>query len=103
MAFVLKNSTTILLPQWYNTLTAHHLSHCMMPHDVSTQWNSMFDMLNFTFEYRPAIDTMTATWDLDLCKYELVPSEWRIAGELHDVLQVFCGFFPFHFHLQLIV
>jgi len=89
MAFVLKNSTTILLPQWYKTLAAHHLPHRMMPRDVSTRWNSTFDMLNFALKYRPAIDTMTATRDFDLRKYELVPADWRIAGELRDVLQVF--------------
>jgi hypothetical protein len=89
MAFVLKNSMTILLPQWYKTLATHHLSHHMMPCDVSTWWNSTFDMLNFTLKYCPAIDMMTATQDFDLHKYELVPADWRIAGELHDVLQVF--------------
>jgi hypothetical protein len=44
----------------------------------------MFDMLNFALEYCPAINTMTATWDFDLCKYKLLPADWRIAGELHD-------------------
>ncbi|KAF8256680.1 hypothetical protein EI94DRAFT_1488805, partial [Lactarius quietus] len=63
MAFALKNSTTLLLPQWYNTLSAHGLPHRMMPRDVSTRWNSTFDMLNFAIEYRPAIDTMMATRD----------------------------------------
>lgn len=88
MAFILKNSTTILLPQWYQTLTAHHLPHRMMPRDVSTRWNSTFDMLDFAIKYRPAIDTMTATRDFNLRKYELVPADWVIAGELRDVLQV---------------
>jgi hypothetical protein len=82
MAFVLKNSTTILLPQWYNTLAGHRLPHRMMPRDVSTRWNSTFDMLDFALRYHPAIDTMTATRDFNLRKYELVPAEWRIAEEL---------------------
>ena len=89
MAFSLKNSMTLLLPQWSKTLTAHHLPYCMMPRDVSTQWNSTFNILNFAFEYCPAIDTMTATWEFNLHKYELVPSDWVITGELQDVLQVF--------------
>jgi hypothetical protein len=92
MVFALKNSTTLLLPQWYNTLTAHKLSHRMMPRDVSTRWNSTFDMLDFALEYRLVIDTMTATRDFDLRKYELVSAEWDIAGELRDVLQVFYTF-----------
>ena len=88
MAFVLKNSMTILLPQWFKTLAAHHLPHCMMPRDVATRWNSMFNMLNFSLKYRPAINTMTATRDFDLHKYKLAPADWRIAGELRDVLRV---------------
>jgi hypothetical protein len=69
----------------------------MMPQDVSTQWNSTFDMLDFSIKYRPAIDTMTAMRDLDLRKYELSPEEWRIAKELKDILEVyFCAPFPFH-------
>ncbi|KAF8264389.1 hypothetical protein EI94DRAFT_1503973, partial [Lactarius quietus] len=46
-------------------------------------------MLKFAIEYCPTIDTMTATQDFDLCKYELLPAEWKIAQELHDVLQIF--------------
>ena len=46
-------------------------------------------MLNFAIKYRPAIDTMTATQDFDLRKYELVPSDWGIARELRDVLEVY--------------
>jgi hypothetical protein len=68
-----------------------------MLRDVSTRWNSTFDMLDFALKYRPAINTMTATWDFNLCKYELVPEEWRIAGELRDVLQVYMVSCPFPF------
>jgi hypothetical protein len=84
----MKNSTTILLPQWYRTLASNGLSRRMMPRDVSTRWNSTFDMLHFAIEFRPAIDTMTAKRDLDLRKYELSPEEWKTATELRDVLKV---------------
>ena len=59
-----------------------------MPRDVSTRWNSTFDMLHFAIEFRPAIDTMTAMRNLDLQKYELSPEEWHIAKELRGVLKV---------------
>jgi len=88
LTFDLKNSPTILLPAWYKTLGAHHLSPRMMPRDVSTRWNSTFDMLDFAIQYRPAIDTMTAARDFGLRQYELVPAEWKIASELRDVLKV---------------
>jgi hypothetical protein len=35
--------------------------------DVSTQWNSTFDMLNFMLKYCPEIDTMTATQNMSWC------------------------------------
>ena len=64
----------------------------MMPCDVSTHWNSTYDMLSFTLDYRVAIDTMTAMRNLDLRKYELSSPEWDIAKELGDVLKVFSHF-----------
>ena len=88
LAFDLKNSTTILLPVWYKTLTTHHLSPCMMPYDVSTCWNSTFDMLEFAIQYHVAIDTMTTARNFGLYQYELLSTEWKIASELWDVLKV---------------
>jgi hypothetical protein len=64
----------------------------MMPQDVSTWANSTYDMLKFAIKYRPAIDAMTAVCELDLRKYELESAEWKIAGELRDVMKVCYGF-----------
>jgi hypothetical protein len=74
----------------------------MMPHDVSTRWNSTFDMLKFAIRYHVAIDAMTAVHGHDLRKYELVSAEWDIAMELQDVLKVSnvplpCFSYPHHF------
>jgi len=59
-----------------------------MPRDVSTRWNSTFDMLEFAIQYRPAIDAITAAHNFSLRQYELVPAEWKMASELQDVLKV---------------
>jgi hypothetical protein len=88
-AYAVKKSTTILLPQWYKILSSFRLPRRMMPRDVSTRWNSTYDMLLFALDFRPAIDGMTALRDLDLRKYELSPAEWGIAEELRDVLRVY--------------
>ena len=90
-SFAVKNSSTILLPEWYETLTSQKLAHRMMPRDVSTRWNSTYEMLEFAVKYQGAINTLAARHDLNLRKYELEPAEWKIAGELRDVLKV-CDF-----------
>jgi hypothetical protein len=48
----------------------------MMPRDVSTRWNSTFDILYFALDYRLAIDSITSTQELNLRKYELQDDEW---------------------------
>lgn len=60
----------------------------MMPRDVSTRWNSTFDMLKFAIQYRVAIDTITAERTMKLRDYELGREEWIVAEQLYDVLEV---------------
>ncbi|KAF8154636.1 hypothetical protein B0H34DRAFT_617307, partial [Crassisporium funariophilum] len=63
-ANAIKSSSTILLPQWNAKLEELGLRVRMMPRNISTRWNSTFDMLNFAIDYRPAIDSMTSNRDL---------------------------------------
>jgi len=60
----------------------------MMFRDVSTRWNSTYDMLSFAVKYRAAINSMTAARDLGLHNYKLVAAEWKIAKEIEEVLKV---------------
>jgi hypothetical protein len=61
----------------------------MMPRDVTTRWNSTFDMLDFALEHITAINVITADRDMKLRKYELSEGDWTIARHLRDVLKVF--------------
>ena len=59
-----------------------------MPRDVATQWNSTYDMLEFTIRYRSAIDDITSDKSANLRKYELDDEEWRITMQLQNTLKV---------------
>jgi|SRR5882762_642802 len=82
------HSTTIILPLWFQTLAKLKLEACKMPCDVSTQWNSMFDMLEFALQYREAVDDIAGNKTANLRQYELNDKEWQITEQLHDMLKV---------------
>ena len=84
----MKNSTTIVLPQWFSVLQELELAEQMMPRDVKTRWNSTFDMLDFAVEHITAINTITGDCDMKLRQYELSEDEWDMARQLRDVLKV---------------
>lgn len=58
-----------------------------MPRDVSTHWNSTYDMLNFTFEYKMVIVKITGEQEMKLRPYELVGEEWELVPELSAALK----------------
>jgi hypothetical protein len=84
----MKDSTTIILPQWFMTLEELLLHQRMMPRDVTTRWNSTFDMLDFAVEYREALDSITGNQKMKLRQYELTEEDWEITTQLRDVLKV---------------
>jgi hypothetical protein len=59
-----------------------------MPCDVSTHWNSTFDMLEFAINYHKVIDAMTDKHKLGLGVYELDDHEWTLVTQLRNVLKV---------------
>ena len=59
-----------------------------MPQDVSTRWNSTYEMLKFAYLYREAIDKITGERALKLRDYELLESEWETVKQLRDSLKV---------------
>jgi hypothetical protein len=59
-----------------------------MPWDVSTRWNSTFDMLDFACDHKAALNSMTANKENKLRSYEMSTEEWGYAEELREVLKV---------------
>jgi len=95
---MIKNLTTIVLPEWFSILEQHAetsraakkkpLSVRMIPHDVSTRWNSTFDMLEFALLYWELLDNLTGIRKMKLRPCELSEQEWMIAEQLASVLKV---------------
>lgn len=59
-----------------------------MPRDVSTRWNSTYDMLDFANDYQSALDIITGDRTMDLRKFEMSQEEWIVAKQLREVLKV---------------
>jgi hypothetical protein len=88
LAFALIHSSTILLPRWKATLAELGMKEKIMPRDVSTRWNSTYDMLAFAIDHKVAVNRMTADVENGLRAYEMDVKEWGYALELHAVLKV---------------
>ena len=58
-----------------------------MPRDVSTRWNSTYDMLAFAVKYRLVLKSLTSELSNGLSDYELSDEEWTIATQLRDTLK----------------
>ncbi|SRR6266851_4185980 len=88
LAYAIKNSSTLALPEWFCILDELSLDARMMPRDIRTRWNATYNMLNFAYEYKDAINQITDRRDMKLRDYEIKPQEWDIIKQLWDVLGV---------------
>ncbi|KDR70619.1 hypothetical protein GALMADRAFT_75845, partial [Galerina marginata CBS 339.88] len=86
-AFAIKNSTTLILPQWFSVLEDLEIAARMMPRDVRTRWNSTFDMLDFAVEHRVALNTIMGDRAMKLRQYELSEEDWKIGEQLRDIFK----------------
>ncbi len=60
----------------------------LVPQDVRTHWNSMFDMLDGAIEYKQVVNKMCASKVNRLRQYKLSKAEWCIVRQLQLVLKV---------------
>jgi hypothetical protein len=60
----------------------------VIPRDVRTRWNATYDMLDFAYQYKTAINKITDIRDMKLRDYEIEASEWEIVRQLRDLLKV---------------
>jgi hypothetical protein len=78
LAYTIKNSSTIALPQWYCILEGLSLEARVIPRDIRTRWNATYDMLDFAYRYKKAINKITDIRDMKLRMYEIEANEWEI-------------------------
>ncbi|KAF5331114.1 hypothetical protein D9619_005956 [Psilocybe cf. subviscida] len=88
-SYAVIHSSTLLRPMWLDLLAALKLAERIMPRDVTTRWNSTYDMLQFALKYRRAIVMLTADQTTGLRQYELTTEEWDAAKQLVDMLKIF--------------
>ncbi|KAG2053513.1 hypothetical protein BDR06DRAFT_886038, partial [Suillus hirtellus] len=59
LAYELIHLKTLLLPVWHDILWDQHMLVMNMPCDVSTCWNSTYNMLQYAFIHQDAINIVT--------------------------------------------
>jgi hypothetical protein len=88
LAYAIKNSSTLALSEWFRILDELSLDACMLLCNVRTHWNATYDMLDFAYKYKDAINQITDRCNMKLRDYEIEPHEWDIIKQLWDVLGV---------------
>ncbi|TFY82867.1 hypothetical protein EWM64_g1152 [Hericium alpestre] len=88
LAYKMIHSTTKILPAWRAIVVEKNLADRLMPRDVSTRWNSTYNMLVFVVDYQHVIRVLVADDEYDLQQYMMFTNEWKIVQQLRDVLKV---------------
>jgi hypothetical protein len=76
LAYAIKNSSTLALLEWFHILDDLSLDARIIPRDVHTHWNATYDMLNFSYDYKEAINQITDRCEMKLRDYEIELHEW---------------------------
>jgi hypothetical protein len=87
-SFAIIHSTTIGLPAWRKACTDHDLPPRLIPRDVRTRWNSVYDMLTVAVKYKDVINYMTGNHDLSYRQFEISNGEWTLLEDMLHVLKV---------------
>ena len=88
LVFTIKNSSTLILLEWFHILDNLSLDACIMQCDVHTCWNATYDMLEFAYKYKEAINQITDRHKIKLQDYKIEPYKWDIIKQLWDILGV---------------
>ncbi|KAF8144688.1 hypothetical protein K438DRAFT_1631433, partial [Mycena galopus ATCC 62051] len=71
LAFAIIHSTTLGLPAWRKACADHGMRARLIPRDVRTRWNSLYDMLSVAVTYKDVINSFTGDRDLGYRRFDL--------------------------------
>ncbi|KAJ6632134.1 hypothetical protein B0H10DRAFT_1770866, partial [Mycena sp. CBHHK59/15] len=86
LAFSIVHSTTITLPAWREACKQHGMRARLIPRDVRTCWNLVYDMLSVAVAYKEVVNSFTGNRELGFRKYDLTNAQWSL---LEDMLHIF--------------
>ncbi|KAF5362814.1 hypothetical protein D9757_014266 [Collybiopsis confluens] len=84
IAFKFINSSTLLLPRWRALLP----DILILPWDVSTRWNSTYDMLNAFQSMRPQVTQFVDSNSNGLAEFQVGEEEWESINGLTAALKL---------------
>ncbi|KAJ6615548.1 hypothetical protein B0H10DRAFT_1801302, partial [Mycena sp. CBHHK59/15] len=60
----------------------------LIPCDVWTRWNSVYDMLSVAVTYKEVVNSFTGNCELGFRKYDLTNTQWSLLEDMLHVLKV---------------
>ncbi|KIM64703.1 hypothetical protein SCLCIDRAFT_114537 [Scleroderma citrinum Foug A] len=88
LAFKIIHSTTIVLLAWDATCAEMGFKQKRIPRDVSTHWNSAFNMLDVGISYQDVVEVVTNKRKLRLTELAIDEHEWELLRQLRSMLKV---------------
>ncbi|KAJ3969708.1 hypothetical protein EV361DRAFT_997987 [Lentinula raphanica] len=88
IAFKIIHSTTGLLPKWRDHVAGTQFKGLVLPRDVSTQWNSTYDMLAAFLAMKEPVTEFLDRSRHGLSDFALDDEEWNAIEGLVSVLKV---------------
>ncbi|KAF8137852.1 hypothetical protein K438DRAFT_1486444, partial [Mycena galopus ATCC 62051] len=75
------------LPTWLKKCEDHGMGRRLIPRDVRTRWNSLYDMLVVAIMYKKVINDFTGDRELGFRAYDLTDMQWTLLGDMVHVLK----------------
>ncbi|KAJ7194633.1 hypothetical protein B0H12DRAFT_1039107, partial [Mycena haematopus] len=88
LAFAIIHSTTLGLPAWRKACVEHGMHPRLIPRDVRTRWNSLYDMLTVAVTYKDVVNSFTGNRDLGYRRFDLSNAQWTLVEDMLHVLKV---------------